>query len=304
MEPSGSGWAPDASGARFVAGRANDDAMNSLSIRRLADQDVDACVEVASAVGWNTDPGAWRQILSLGDAAGAQLPDGKLAGTIAVIPFGRTLATIAMMLVRPTLQRQGLGPALMEHALASSPARVHCLYATAAGQRLYRRFGFVEAGSSTRFEGAVAESPFEAHAGLRPMTPSDVAAVLEMDETAQGARRQRLVESLAERRDVGWVVEREGRLCGFGMALADGELRRVGPLVAARDDDAIAIADRLVAGATRIRLDLEPGEGALRAWAQARGLGEQETSLRMTLGSGSLPGTRAHSRLLAGRPFG
>jgi len=273
-------------------------------VRQLRAQDVPACVDVANAVGWSTEPDKWRWMLSVGRGYGAELEEGTLLGTLLVIPYGTELAMIAMMIVRSTHQRQGIGRALMEGAIASSGCSVLCLYATAAGQKLYRPFGFVDDGATTRFEGEPKNLGSDLVA-LRTMSGADIPHVIELDEEAQGARRERLVNSFeGQPRDGAYVVERSGRVVGFGMAFVEQGARRLGPIVAARDDDAVALADRLAAGADRVRLDLEPGEEPLRAWARARGLDEGESSPRMTRGPAGLPGARTMSRALLGRPFG
>jgi hypothetical protein len=88
------------------------------------------------------------------------------------------------------------------------------------------------------------------------------------------------------------------------MAFVEQGARRVGPIVADLDVDAVALADRLATGAPRVRLDLEPGEQRLRAWARSRGLEEGESSQRMCRSNGGLPGVRRLSRAILGRPFG
>ena len=274
------------------------------TLRALAAEDVETCVEVASAVGWQTDPHQWQWMLSLGEGQGAWLGDGTLAGTIVTFSFGAELTTIAMMLVRPTCQRRGIGRRLMEEALRRSTSRLVGLYATPAGEKLYRVLGFSDAGSSTRFEGTPAIAAEPSAGDLRPMTRSDLAAVVALDEAAQGTPRERLVRSLFEEHDGAWVVERAGHVAGFGLATSKRGTRRLGPIVARLDEDGVALANRLALGAPSVLLDLEPGEGPLTAWARGRGLHEKETSLRMMRGAGGLAGERAWSRTLAGRQFG
>jgi len=274
------------------------------SIRRLASDDVEACVDLVTSIGWDTDTDRWRRMLFLGEGHGVVVADGTLAGTIVLFAFGSELSMIGMMVVRPACQRRGVGRGLMEHALHRSRSRLSCLYATPSGERLYRRLGFVESGSSTRFEGKPTPSTDPPPVELRAMTRADLGAVIDIDQAAQGERREALITSLVDRHDGAWVVEPAGRVVAFGVAVSERGTRRLGPIVAPLDADAVALADRLALDAPRVLLDLEPGERVLRTWVDARGLDEGQTSLRMTLGPGVLPGARSWSRAIAGRPFG
>jgi predicted N-acetyltransferase YhbS len=243
-------------------------------------------------------------MLSVGDGFGAEI-DGELVGTVIVNRYGARLATIAMMLVAQAHQRRGVGSRLMEGALALTEDGSVYLYATDMGQPLYARFGFVLHGDSHRLEGKAATS-VPPCTGLRPLRKEDLPALGRLDAEAQGAERKPLIEALCARAGHGLVIERAGKVVGFGLASShrlDG-VRVLAPVVAREDDDARALAAHLAAGASEpVRLDLEPEESALLGWGRDAGLKTVGRSPRMLRGH-PLPGRRAWNHAIAGRAFG
>lgn len=275
-----------------------------MDIRRLRVSDADACVTCAKTIGWTAPREAWTWMLELGVGFGVDAK-GDLAGTVIVFPFGDAFAMVAMMMVRADVQKQGIGRRILEHARRALPVDMGmALYASDEGERLYRPLGFVDDGASFRWEGPIASSPPPPREGLRELREDDFEAVVRLDAEAQGAPRRALVRSLKLRRAAGYVIERDAAIVGFAMGLREQDTIRVGPLVATRDEDALALADAVAPTSGVVRLDVEPGEEALVAWAKARGLEQGERSPRLVLGMSKLPGARGMSRTLAGRAFG
>lgn len=271
-------------------------------VRSLDDRDVAALVEVAASVGWPATAETWRWMLGLGCAFGVEQAGG-LDGAALLFPYEAAFGMLAMMMVRPAAQRHGLGKALLDRAIGELPAGARlALYASDAGERLYRPNGFEDAGASTRFEGTLAAATALA-AGVRLATTEDVPAIVALDARAQGAARQKLLASLFDRADSVLLRERDGAVVAFGYSVLEDGARRLGPIVAAEDDDAVAIVSALGGGGEPVRMDLEPGEQALHAWATRAGLSVTVVSPRLVHG-GRLPGERASIRALAGRPFG
>lgn len=290
------------------------------TIKRLTAQDALRCQEVAETVGWITDPLKWAWMISLGEAYGEIDPSsGALIGTIVDFSFGGRLSMVAMMMVRPCFQQRGIGARLLRHLLDTKAAgSVTALYASDVGQKLYRPFGFVEAGSSIRWDGWP-QGLVRPTSQLRAIQPEDLEGIVRLDAEAQGGPRRALLTSLIAERDLGYVVEdARGGIVAYGLGTTENvtylstdtppqrrshTYRRLGPIVAFDDADALSLASRLAEGAEHVRLDIEPQEGPLRDWAARVGLVEGEASPRMTLG-GPMPGNRRGIRTLAGRPFG
>jgi ribosomal protein S18 acetylase RimI-like enzyme len=285
-----------------------------MRIRALGPDDAPACVAASTAVGWDSDEPRWRRMLLLGEAFGAEAKGGTLAGTVILTRFGDALATIAMMVVAPAFQRQGIGGRLMEAATSRAGDGALYLFATEEGRGLYEKLGFVDDQTqSERFEGrATLGRAFDVVAGrrtgagleVRAMRGADVPAVLALDAEAQGAPRSALLEALLCDAERALVVPGDGEIRGFGMATLAGKVRLLAPLVARDDETARALASALAAGADAIRLDLEPGEKALREWAREAGLAQTGANTRMVRGGRALPGRRGLVRGMCGRAYG
>ena len=286
------------------AGEPMTDRGTEVAFQPLRIEDAGLAHGLAKTVGFSTEPDIWRWMLGIGRGIAAHDRELGLVGTIVLLPYGSDVAMIAMMIVHAERQQRGIGKGLLSRALARGSFATHALYATAVGEKLYRPFGFVDQGESMRLEGKLAsggEPSFDP--ALRPMRDEDLPRVVSLDARAHGAPREALLRSLRHRVTSALVIDRGGdALAGFGFAARDQATRRIGPLVAERDEDAITLAAALSSGET-VRIDCEPGETALSEWAIDRGLAPGELSPRLCRGR-PLAGDRRMIRALAGRAFG
>lgn len=104
--------------------------------RPLEQDDVD--VAAALEASWNVT---------------ARTSDGRLVGLARVLDDGVLYASVWDVIVRPELQRGGIGRALLAAVLEQTAGRrLVSLVSTAAGEALYRSAGFAESnGRSTAF---------------------------------------------------------------------------------------------------------------------------------------------------------
>ncbi|MGG5821470.1 GNAT family N-acetyltransferase [Falsiroseomonas sp. HW251] len=256
---------------------------------------------LSAMAGWNQNEQDWRVFLE--DGAAMALDDGSgpaLAATGAVLPFGRGLAWISMILVRPDRRRQGLATAMMRWATGALDA-VACvaLDATPDGRAVYRRLGFRDALEFARWR--LPGVP-EAGARVRPLREEDWPALLALDMEAFGASRAALLHGFAPRLPQGaWIAED-----GSGFALARDGLHapQIGPVVAR--DPATAIA--LIAAARRaigapVLLDLADAATEVAAALRLVGGETLRPFTRMTRGA-ALPGRAEQLIAMAGPEFG
>ena len=230
--------------------------------------------------------------------------EGRIEGTVVLTRVGHPLASISMMVVTPGLGRSGLGTQLLEAALESAGAATVFLYATDMGHGLYLRHGFVDAGATARLIGPFAGRP-PRRADIRHLRRADHAAVVALDEAAQGAPRPGLLAWDLQAADAGLVAERDGEVVGFGLAREAMGRRILGPVAAVDEDAAIGLCSALASGASLpVQVDVGPGEGGLLAWGRAAGLAQAETRALMVRDGRPLPGQRALIRALASRAHG
>ena len=89
--------------------------------------------------GWWPERAKWSLLLDASEAYGVDAPDGQgLAGSVVLTRWGADRAAIGMMLTASRYGGQGLGRALMEHALrAAGEDTAVSLFGTDAGRPLY-----------------------------------------------------------------------------------------------------------------------------------------------------------------------
>lgn len=262
------------------------------AIRPLTEADLDAAFALSTAAGWNQTIADWRVFLRDGHAWGIEA-DGMLASSAAILPFGRTVAWVSMVLTLPEQRGRGYATALMAHALASLEASGHraVLDATPLGQPVYTKLGFAPFWSFRRWR---LEATGGTVQGVRPLRPGDWPELLALDAAANGIPRERLLRTLATRLPaVARVAVAGARIEGYALA-RDGRLApQIGPVVA-RDGRS---AQRLIASTLAalppgqsVVIDLADSQTELAAWLAGRGAAPQRPFTRMAVGTAPLPG--------------
>jgi len=274
--------------------------------------DIAGGLRLCRASGWNQLEEDWRLIVeSPGSGAWLAERDGGVIGTAALMRYD-TLAWIAMMLVDPAERRSGLGSRLLAEALAAADGAPSVgLDATPAGEPLYRRFDFVGDCSLVRAKATIDASRFGNTSGTaRPMTPTDLPAVISMDREAFGADRGRLLAWLLSRApECAWVAP--GRGYCFGRP---GHLYwQLGPVIAADGATARDLTTRCLCrlNGRKVAMDSRaglparpPAEGAdWLNWLKSSGFVEERPFLRMFLRGQVHPGIPSRQFAICGPEF-
>lgn len=262
------------------------------AIRPLTEADLDAAFALSTAAGWNQTIADWRVFLRDGRAWGIEA-DGMLASSAAILPFGRKVAWVSMVLTLPDQRGRGYATALMAHVLAALDASGYraVLDATPLGQPVYEKLGFTPFWTFRRWRLEASGGTVQ---GVRPLRPGDWPELLALDAAANGIPREGLLRALAARLPaVARVAVAGGRIEGFALA-RDGRLApQIGPVVA-RDGRS---AQRLIAAALAalpagqsVVIDLADSQAELAAWLAGRGAAPQRPFTRMAVGAEPLPG--------------
>jgi GNAT superfamily N-acetyltransferase len=115
--------------------------------RPLTPSDVPSAMELSAAANWNQTSEDWRRVIQLSIKGCRCIEDaGKIVATTTLLPYGKHLAWIGMVLTRAEYRRQGLARRLMENAISSAElagVRTLKLDATDEGRPLYESLGFV-----------------------------------------------------------------------------------------------------------------------------------------------------------------
>jgi GNAT superfamily N-acetyltransferase len=268
------------------------------AIRRLGADDLRSCAALSVDRGWWPERGKWALLLDASDGFGIDAPDGQgLAGTVVVTRWGTERAAIGMMLIASRYGGQGLGRALMEHALSvAGEGAAVSLYATDSGRPLYDKLGFQPVRRSVAFRGRFrADSPAssgkkdeaqaETPGDIRVVTEADLPAILTLDRAVYGADRERILGRMPAFADRFVVLEDDDGIVGYAAAWRTEAFLFIGPLVAPDGEAAKRLVTELAADSpVAVRLDLDPDRPELPGWARDHGLMATERTVRMTHG--------------------
>ena len=236
---------------------------------------------------WNQLKADWRRFLDLGGEGCfvAEL-DGEAVGTTTTCVFD-SIAWIAMVLVDLNARRQGVGSALLRHALAfldaSGIATVR-LDATAAGQKVYEKLGFEPEYPLVRYEGSPAQTV------MRRLTSEATAAMipelLERDRLMTGTDRTRLLRRLFQEAPEAWrVLNVAGKPEGFITMRPGANAAQIGPCIASTQAGPALLAEALnrCAG-QRVFVDVPCDHIRAVTTLEAAGLKPQRQFMRMYRG--------------------
>lgn len=268
----------------------------TLAIRPLGAGDLAAAHRLSSAAHWPHRLEDWQFVHRLGIGVAAHL-DGRLVATAMAWRLGREWARLGMVVVAPEHQGRGIGRRLTEALMPELAGRGVTLHATTAGERLYRRLGFVPCGVVRQHQGAAfsvgiaAPLPGER---LRPAGRADYPAIVALDEAASGMSRAEVLAALMEVSEA-LVLDRAGAPAGFALLRRFGRGHLIGPVVAP-DEQAARLLIGHWLGQRRgafLRIDLTDAP-ALSDWVEELGLAATDEAVHMT--SAPLPAPRSGHR--------
>lgn len=264
-----------------------------LSLRDIAGVGLDQLHALTVGVSWPHRAGDWAMLRELGE--GLVLVDeiGRVVSSIMWWRYGDDFTMVGMLVTSPRLQEHGAGQWLMAEAHRRNPGRRLGLTATRAARRLYRSLGYGFEEPVWQCQGIARPPGAEAAEGLREATVDDLPALLRLDRLALGCDRGPvLARLLAESRTC--VLERGGAVVAFSMCRAFGRGYLVGPVVAAEEQDAIAVTHphlREHAGGF-LRVDMPAAAAAYGAEMLRCGLPVYDSVTTMGLHGPPLPPAR------------
>ena len=274
----------------------------------LGDAQLECCLALSRAAGWNQNAADWGLMLAIGRGWGLTQADGRLVASTLVLPYG-AFAWVSMVLVLPEYRRKGYASRLLRRALAELRATrlTPVLDATPAGRAVYLLQGFRDSWGFRRYRvngGAPALADWDE--GVRPLAPADWEQILVLDARAFGANREPVLRALAVRLpQVALVCERAGTIRGYLLGRDGNEACQLGPLVADDAETAIALLNAALQRASMpLYVDAADHAAPLSAWLAARGFREQRRFTRMVYGGEMAPGDASLMMLVAGPELG
>jgi GNAT superfamily N-acetyltransferase len=266
--------------------------MGDVIVGRLGPADLDEALALSSTAGWNQRLDDWRVLAALAPQGSFAARDhGRIVGTAIGIDYGG-FSWIAMMLVETGYRGRGLGRLLLEAAIDAVPDDTPVrLDATPMGRPLYLSFGFEDECAITRFAADASRGDTPADEGAQPvhavrrLDGAALADVAADDARVFGGQRRAVLEwALDMAPEYALVTENEA---AGGWQYCFGRHGRifdqVGPVVAAREDAARALARGALSSARgrALVMDVFDTRGSFAAWLQACGFQPQRPLFRM-----------------------
>ena len=218
-------------------------AIEPIDIVELGVGDAQAGLALSTEAGWNQNEADWRFFLSQGIVFGMR--DGvRLVATAALLPYSGGNAWISMVLVTADFRRRGIATKLVDACLRVAARRglTTWLDATPAGATVYGPLGFTPTLQLRRLRLTKPQDT----GGMSSLSDGNLDALAARDASAMGFDRSTLLAEFSAR--PGSRIVSDDR----AMALVrDGRTaRHIGPLLADRPDQALALVDAIVSSAT------------------------------------------------------
>ena len=283
----------------------------SITIRNMKATDIADAMRLSDAAGWNQTEKDWKLLVDNTDNVCLLAESGdKVVGTTTAINYANEVAWVGMVLVDKEYQGQGISKTLLA-AIFKKAAHFKSikLDATPAGQRVYKKLGFIEEYPIIRLTNATAPKvvPLEDDISPEPVDLSQVKEIAELDEFIFGANRNQLITSLiTESPRKSWLLKRNDSITGFALGRDGSKYHQVGPVVASTTLEAkmllINALDDLID--QPVVLDVLADKDDLLDWLYSNGFVKQRHFTRMYKEENLLPGITSKQYLIAGPEFG
>jgi GNAT superfamily N-acetyltransferase len=279
---------------------------------------LDGALRLSIAAHWNQNARDWRYMLEAGYGWGLFGTDGELRATTIALPYvgDPAFTWISMVLVLPEYRRDGYATRLLQqakNAIRDTGSIAH-LDATPAGYAVYRRHGFIDGWTFTRWQrpAATASAPRRTTdlplpgVEIRAPAARDWPGIATVDRRAFGGDRLALLRSLQSRAPaLAHVAVRDSRLIGFVFGRDGRNAMQVGPLVF--EDPAVGrvLLERAVAASSgQVYADAPDVQRPIVDALESLGFSRQRPFTRMVLGPTPVAGNAALVGLVAGPELG
>jgi len=213
-------------------------ATEPIDIVELGVGDAQAGLALSTEAGWNQNEADWRFFLVQGTVFGLRDGD-RLVATAALLPYSANNAWISMVLVTPDWRRRGIATKLVDACLAAATRRglTTWLDATPAGAAVYGPLGFTPTLQLRRLR---LEKPMDTKAA-RPLSAGELEPLIACDTGAMGFDRSSLLSEFGNRPGSRIVSDADT----IALVRNGRTARQIGPLLADRADQALALVDAI-----------------------------------------------------------
>jgi len=270
----------------------------------LRPADAEGALPLSAEAGWNQTAQDWRFMLREGRGIGVRDGAGRWVGSALALPLGARLSWISMVLVAKDARRRGIGTRLLRRAIdeVRDAGRIAGLDATELGRPVYLPLGFRDLYtiSRLRLDAPAPSEPAPAGCTIRPLVAAELPGIVAFDRRRSGMQRSHVLAFLLQQvAEAAFVAEVDGGIAGYALGRRGRIAFQIGPVVADREDVAIAlVSDALARLDGPAMIDVPDAHADLRAWLRRHGAVRERGFTRMTLGAPP-PGLAEPSRIFA-----
>jgi GNAT superfamily N-acetyltransferase len=282
--------------------------MNDYYLRPLRTDDMEAVMELSATEGWNQTVQDWAFLLEDPQNIGvAAVAGNKVIGTTVALDYGRQLAWIGMVLVNKAYRGKGVSRLLLQYILESCKAAMK-LDATALGEPVYRKFGFLPEYTISRMVSTSAVNIFTDHEGSpRQALSKHFSAILSLDKMALGIKREKLIAYYMQQYPgKTWVLEENNGIEGFAMGRAGCRYHHIGPIVAATGEQGRALLKQALSKLVGqpVLVDVPVDKKEMIQMLRELNFVEQRQFIRMYRDKNPVAGNISNLFAIAGPEFG
>lgn len=258
--------------------------------RTMTIEDLRMVLGWATEEGWNPGADDAEAFLAADpDGFFLAVEDGDPVAAISVVNHSQSFAFLGLYLCRPSHRGRGISYALWQHAIAHAGERTIGLDGVPDQQANYALSGFLRAGNTSRYSGAVAPVT---DAGVRPATEADGPALVALEAEASGWNKPDYLTAWFRSTEgrATFVTERGGVIDGLATVRRCRQGAKIGPLVASDEDSARRLLSHAAAWAgADLVIDVPSTSARLDALVRSLELTPSFDTARMYRGPYALP---------------
>jgi predicted N-acetyltransferase YhbS len=281
-----------------------------IACRTMNVRDIPSGLSLCRVAGWNQLSRDWELFLQLN-------PEGccvavndhhQVVGTVTTLRYEDRFSWIGMVLVDPTMQRQGIGKELLQQALQIlSKEKTVKLDATPAGREVYLKLDFKDEYPLTRMHlDKIVQLQLSASPAF-PLHQKDIEEVLEFDREVFGADRKTVLTWLHEGApELAFITKEQNKITGYCFGRYGHNFTQIGPVIATDTHHAIHVVTAALrnAGNGPVIMDVLRHTSEWVNAVRSLGFADLRALTRMYKGSNAHPGIPEKQFSILGPEFG
>jgi GNAT superfamily N-acetyltransferase len=282
--------------------------MEAFYLRPLQTNDMKAAMELSAEAGWNQTAQDWVFLLEAPQNISIAAVSGdRIIGTTVALNYAGQLAWIGMVLVKNAYRGKGVSKLLLQYIFENCKAAMK-LDATALGEPVYRKFGFLPEYTISRMVSTSAVNIFTDHDGFpRQALSKHFSGIVSLDEIALGIKREKLIAYYMQQYPgKAWVLEENNGIEGFVLGRAGYRYHHIGPIVAATGEQATALLKQALSklAGQPVVVDVPVDKKEMIQMLRELNFVEQRQFIRMYRDKNPFAGNISNLFAIAGPEFG